>query len=220
MTEMDDLEQRIKERLAVSEEGRRLRENHLQEVMKQWEDRHARYTAVADHLMQVVIRPRIEKLKDHFDNATLPEARNSRHTSFCEFAHCPRFPATVRLEFAVTRDGEATTLIVQCNVEILPVFIQFEARDQLCMQLEAVTEDKVTAWVEDKILGFVDTYLKLETADPYQSENMVTDPVCGMHINRNHAAASMEYRGVPYYFCLEECRARFSENPARYVKGG
>jgi YHS domain-containing protein len=218
MNALDDLERRIKQRLAVSEEGRQLRENHLQHAMKQWEDRHSRYTAVADRLMQAVIRPRVEKLKDHFANASLPEARNSRHTCHCEFANCPRFPATVGLEFGVTRDAEATTVLVQYDLEILPVFIRFEAHDQHCMTLEAVNEDEVTTWVEDKILGFVDTYLKLETADPYQSENMVTDPVCGMRLNKSCAPASTEYGGVCYYFCVEECRTKFIENPARYIR--
>jgi hypothetical protein len=103
MPEPDDLERRIKERLAASDESRQLRKNHLQEATKKWEDRHARYTAVADRLMQVVVRPCVEKLKSHFENATLPEARNSRHNCVCEFEHCSRFPATVRLEFGITR---------------------------------------------------------------------------------------------------------------------
>jgi YHS domain-containing protein len=73
--------------------------------------------------------------------------------------------------------------------------------------------------VENKVVGFVDTYLKLETAAPYQEENVVTDPVCGMRVNKNHAAASMDYHGLRYYFCVEECRTKFSEDPARYVGG-
>jgi YHS domain-containing protein len=219
MPEPDDLERRIKQRLAVSEESRQLRENHLQEAMKIWEDRHARYTAVADRLMQVVVRPRVEKLQSHFENAKLPEARNSRHTCVCEFEHCSRFPATVRLELGITRDGEATTLLVQYKLEIVPVFFRYEGQDQLCTPLEAVQEDKVTAWVEDKIVGFVDTYLQLETADPYQAENVVTDPVCGMRVNKNHAAASLTHQGQVFYFCVEDCRARFAENPSRYLPG-
>jgi YHS domain-containing protein len=63
----------------------------------------------------------------------------------------------------------------------------------------------------------VDDYLRLETAAPYQDQNVVTDPVCGMAVNRAHAPAEMEYKGVTYYFCVEECRARFAEAPERYL---
>jgi YHS domain-containing protein len=60
----------------------------------------------------------------------------------------------------------------------------------------------------------------LETADQYQSDNMVLDPVCGMRINKAHAAATMEFRGQKYYFCLEECRQKFAAEPSRYLTTG
>jgi YHS domain-containing protein len=217
MAANDDLDRRIKERLAVGEERRQLRQNHVQQFMKEWEERDSRYTAVADRLVETVIRPRVKKLQNHFDNATFPQARNSRHTCFCQFEHCSRFPATVGLELGVTRDGQATTVIVQYKLEVVPVFFSFERCDQLSMPLGAMQEDKVTAWVEDKIVNFVETYLQLETASTYQAENVVTDPVCGMRLNKNHAPASMAYQGQVYYFCVEACRARFAENPAHFL---
>jgi YHS domain-containing protein len=213
----DDLERRIKERLEVSEESRHLRQNHIQEASKAWSERQAHFTGVADRLMQVVIRPRVEKLKSYFENAMLPEERNTRHTSVCEFANSPRFPAAVRLEFGVTRDGEAKTVIVQYSLAMLPVLVRFQERDQLCVPLEAVAEDQVATWADEKIVGFVDTYLRLETASPTQEENDAVDPVCGMQVNKNQAPASMTHRGQVYYFCREECRVRFAENPGRYL---
>jgi YHS domain-containing protein len=217
MEKLDALDRRIKERLAVSEEALQLRQNHTQRSMREWEDRCVRYTVTADRLMQQVVRPRAERLKDHFPNASQPEARNSRHTCFLQFAHTPRFPATVGLELGVTRDGQASHLIVQYRLEILPVFFPFEGRDEITFTLNDVDEAKVAAWVEDRILRFVDTYLRLETAEPYQAENLTTDPVCGMQVNKVHAPAVLEYDGTTYYFCLEECRDRFGENPKRYL---
>ena len=47
MPDIDNLQRRIKERLAASDESRRLRQNHVQRIMKEWEERHARYTTIA-----------------------------------------------------------------------------------------------------------------------------------------------------------------------------
>jgi Cu+-exporting ATPase len=59
----------------------------------------------------------------------------------------------------------------------------------------------------------------VETADYYQEENIVTDPVCGMRVNKAFAPAQMAYGNKTYYFCIPECRARFAENPERYPAG-
>lgn len=45
----------------------------------------------------------------------------------------------------------------------------------------------------------------------------VTDPVCGMEIDEDSAAATADYEGTTYYFCSQGCRRRFEEDPARYA---
>ena len=46
---------------------------------------------------------------------------------------------------------------------------------------------------------------------------MVRDPVCGMEVDPENAAGSSTYQGVTYYFCSEDCRARFDADPAKYT---
>jgi Cu+-exporting ATPase len=71
--------------------------------------------------------------------------------------------------------------------------------------------------VEDKIVGFVATYLHLETAQQYQTENTATDPVCGMQVSKARPGATLEHAGRTFYFCIDECRAKFAANPNRYL---
>jgi YHS domain-containing protein len=217
MDDLNSLDQRIREQLAKSEDRVRLRQNHVERRMQEWQARLDRYTDLADRLMQTAIRPRAERLKAHFPNATVPEQKNTPHTCVYQFTHTAQFPATVTLELGITRNGEATTLVVQYNLTILPMFFPFENKDQLCMPLDAVDEEKIARWVEDKIVGFVGTYLRLETAEQYQTENTATDPVCGMQVSKAHPAATLEYAGQTFYFCLDECRARFAANPDHYL---
>lgn len=47
---------------------------------------------------------------------------------------------------------------------------------------------------------------------------MERDPVCGMQVDRNNAAAKMEYQGKTHYFCSEDCHQKFMQNPQQYVQ--
>jgi YHS domain-containing protein len=42
------------------------------------------------------------------------------------------------------------------------------------------------------------------------------DPVCGMLIDPERAAASTTYESQEVYFCSDQCRRDFEADPARY----
>jgi len=46
---------------------------------------------------------------------------------------------------------------------------------------------------------------------------MAKDPVCGMTIDENHAAARSEYQGQTFYFCSQDCKNKFDRDPATYA---
>lgn len=46
---------------------------------------------------------------------------------------------------------------------------------------------------------------------------MAIDPVCGMDVNENNPPAKTEYNGVTYYFCSQNCRTEFEEDPEEYL---
>lgn len=46
----------------------------------------------------------------------------------------------------------------------------------------------------------------------------VTDPVCGMQIDSEAAAAAVDYEGERYYFCSEDCREEFEQAPEDYAE--
>src|SRR5215475_9020573 len=43
------------------------------------------------------------------------------------------------------------------------------------------------------------------------------DPVCKMTVTPATAAASYDYQGKTYYFCMVGCRDRFAANPERFI---
>jgi Cu+-exporting ATPase len=47
---------------------------------------------------------------------------------------------------------------------------------------------------------------------------MVEDLVCGMRIDNEEAAGTLEYKGKTYYFCSQACHDAFEADPPSYVK--
>jgi Cu+-exporting ATPase len=46
------------------------------------------------------------------------------------------------------------------------------------------------------------------------------DPVCGMAVEPETAAAAWEYGGQTYYFCSTGCFERFRADPRGFLEGG
>lgn len=46
---------------------------------------------------------------------------------------------------------------------------------------------------------------------------MTKDPVCGMQIQENRAAAKATHQGKIYYFCAPACRETFTRAPEKYA---
>src|SRR6266481_741616 len=50
------------------------------------------------------------------------------------------------------------------------------------------------------------------------NEKMERDPVCGMNVDPNKAAAKVEHGGKTYYFCAPGCAKRFQQAPEIYLQ--
>src|SRR2546430_3686203 len=48
---------------------------------------------------------------------------------------------------------------------------------------------------------------------------MERDPVCGMSVVPEKAAATVEFEGKKYFFCAKSCAAKFEKEPKRYLAG-
>lgn len=47
----------------------------------------------------------------------------------------------------------------------------------------------------------------------------VRDPVCGMSVSPESAAATTTFEGRTYYFCCDGCRKAFEKDPERFADG-
>ncbi len=56
-----------------------------------------------------------------------------------------------------------------------------------------------------------------ERSSPHEEAAVTTDPVCGMKIEDNHPKFELQFAGKKYFFCSEDCRKEFEEQPEQYI---
>jgi Cu+-exporting ATPase len=56
-----------------------------------------------------------------------------------------------------------------------------------------------------------------EEAQMSNTTNPAVDPVCGMSVDPDNAAETVEHEGVTYYFCSGHCAKAFRKDPSKYT---
>ncbi len=217
MSNLIDFAKKIDEVLADSSRQRHWSADEAEQYMAQFSGRRQRFEELATHLIATIIRPRVETLAGYFANAA--PARDDA-ASLCSywFGYCERFAASTQLEFAVEHDARFENLLLRYHVHMMPVFIKLTEHDSLTLPLDSVGDEIVASWIEERLLEFLDDYLRIDRGDADFEEDAATDPVCGMRINRSAAAVSGSYLGHPYYFCSTACQQQFDANPKHFVQ--
>jgi hypothetical protein len=166
MSDLQALEQKIKDRLDAVQEKRRLSEEQLRERQASLEQRARRFRFVADQLLSQHIRPRLARLAGHFTNAAPLDAQEAgRSRCIYLFQATPRFPASGRLELAVHHDQDIEQVFLLFRFELLPIPIPFVGQDHLVFPLYEIDEERAVMWIEEKLLQVVNVCLRLETGE-------------------------------------------------------
>lgn len=56
-----------------------------------------------------------------------------------------------------------------------------------------------------------------EAVEEVLEETAMVDPVCGMEVTAE-SEWTAEYEGVTFYFCSQDCRDKFIEEPGKYLE--
>ena len=217
MVSLTSFAKKIDEVLADSNRQKHWSPEEASQYMARFGERRARFELLAVHLIDAIIRPRVETLAGYFVNAA-PTRDGGDWQCGYRFGYCERFPASTELQFAVEHDARMDKLLLRYHVHMMPTFIKLTEHDNLVVPLDSVDDDVVADWIEERLLEFLDDYLRINRGDTDFEEETATDPVCGMRINRSAAAASASYRGHPYYFCSAACEQQFVAAPKRFVQ--
>jgi hypothetical protein len=169
MDDLEKLEQEIRVKLALATERRQSEQESSAHNMEGHERRREAYERAARQLMESVIRPRIEKVIAFFPNALLsPPEADTESQWCCRFQKTPDFPASTMLSLFVSSDIEIQNVIVTYDLEILPIYFQFQGHEQVTVPIADVFDDRIAAWIDAKLVEFVDAYLRTQTVDQYR----------------------------------------------------
>ena len=122
--------------------------------------------------------------------------------------------ARIRLRFAASIDRDVRKLLLDYDLEIIPVLMEFDSHQQAEWPLDAIDKEAMAVWFDDRIVDFVKAYLSLHQNEAYLKEHMVEDPVAGVRFPKFAAAATVEANGRTYYFIGEETRREFEAKQA------
>jgi putative ABC transport system ATP-binding protein len=111
----------------------------------------------------------------------------------------------------VLADEPTGNLDSQRGMEVAMILHDIARDDRRAVVI--VTHDPRIEDIADRVLWLEDGRLREHRA----AAAWARDPVCGMKVDRALARASAEYGGASYVFCSDRCRARFVEDPLRYV---
>lgn len=218
MSDLPDFAMQIEEHLAVLDKARHRLARSNEDLMREREGRVRRFQFVAESIHRRLIQPRLDLLCGQFDHLRIEHITEATAIrTVCRFEHTDQFPALARFTVGVEHDPERDLASVAWELEIIPILMSFEGHASLELHLEQPDEALVTAWVEESVLGFLQTYLQLPTNPAYQVWNTHRDPVCGMVVTGGDAPFRQQVGGKTYYFCSALCHDRFAASPSFYL---
>jgi YHS domain-containing protein len=180
--------------------------------MQEYREREARLAEFGGRLEELreVWKPRLDALVERFGSRArvAPEITESGREVELDFQS---ELARIRLRLSATTDRDVRRLILSYDLEIIPVLMRYDSHAQGEWPLDALDQEAVATWVDDRIVDFVKTYLSLHENEYYLKEHMVTDPVAGVRFPSFAAAATVEWGGKRYHFIGEETRRAFEE---------
>jgi YHS domain-containing protein len=209
MSEIKSLENRIDAEFATLD-GRIKSAQAAQ--LQDYQGRQERVAEFEKRLEQLssIWRPRLEALIERFRdkvNVTPTLTASSRTANF-EFQS---ELARIKLWFSASTDRDVRKLVLEYRLEIIPILMQFDSQQRIEWPLDAIDEDAISDWVDDRIVDFVKTYLMLHENQYYLRDHMVEDPVAEIRLPKFAAAAQLDWEGNRYYFISEETKREFQE---------
>ncbi len=75
----------------------------------------------------------------------------------------------IKLSFRLGHDRDVTHIMLDYELEIIPVFFRFTPHDHLDIPLEAYDEAAVSKWLDDRIVDFANVSMELHLTRQYNS---------------------------------------------------
>jgi YHS domain-containing protein len=216
MTDIATLISRIDQEIATDVKRQKAAWDETVRATGERERRLQRYEEVAKHLIDL-LKPRLAAFTERFKSVVKAEPAVREHTRAMNLTFAATV-AKVTLRFEVFPDQDVRHIRLECTQEIIPVVVRYDKQSVLEMSLDAVKDDAVVQWLDERIVTFVKVYMALVRQDAALRERLndqlVEDPVARIHFPKYLASSTLERGGRTYYFVDEDTRREFEKQPA------
>jgi YHS domain-containing protein len=213
MTDLNTLIRRIDQELKTDVTRQKVAWEELARANRERGSRLQRYDAVAHHIIELV-KPRLTAFIERFKSVAKAEPVVREHTRALNLTFAATV-AKVTLLFEVFPDREVNHVRLECTQEIIPVVVPYDKQSALEFPLDAVQDDAVVQWFDERIVAFVKTYVALVRQDADLQEHLkdqfVEDPVTKIRFPKYLASSTLERDGRTYYFVDEDTRREFEK---------
>ncbi len=210
MRKADDFCSRLDAAFALLPEGIEQRRSVIDLEYQERQQRFAEDFIPSVAKIREVFRPRSDALVAHFKDIIHVQADVQDDFSKIVFSFDSTL-ARVTLTFDFSHDQEVRNMILDYDLEILPILMKFDHHSTLKLPLAAFDEQAGTAWVEDRLLSFIHSFVELNENQYYLQDQMVEDPVARIRMPRMVARETLDWEGQTYYFISAETRREFEK---------
>ena len=174
------------------------------------QERFQKFLPIAERITAMA-REKLERLQEHikFDVKPAHSQTERFYGRSVTLEVQSEMAGVVRVSFRLGHDRDVTRIMLDYELEIIPVFFRFTPHEHLDVPLEAYDEAAVSKWLDDRVVDFANAYLELHLTKQYQDRVLVSDTVAGITFPKFFAASSLDHGGTTYYFVSDETRREF-----------
>jgi hypothetical protein len=195
-------------------------EKFRQQSVEDYQGRQSRMALfdTACESLKSVWSPRLEALKQGFGEKVQvsPHADSGRRQATFSFTSTL---ARITLSFTATTDLDIRNFVLEYSLEIVPVLMSYPDRARLEQPLDRIDAKAIGAWIDDRIVEFVRTYLSIHENEFYLKARMVEDPVAHVRFPEFAAATTLERGGKTLYFIANETRSEYEAKEKKRQSG-
>ena len=216
MTDINALMNRIDQEIAAEVGRQKTGWAELLQANRERGLRLQRYETEAKHIIDLV-KPRLDAIIERFKAVVKAEPVVRQHTRAVNLTFAATV-AKVTLRFEVFPDQDVNHIRLECTQEIIPVVVRYDKQSVIEFPLDAVPDDAVIKWFDDRIVAFVKVYIAVVRQDDALKEHLkdqfAQDPVTQIRFPKYLASSTLERDSRTYYFVDEDTRREFERQPA------
>lgn len=208
MSDVAELEARIEGVMAAVKDTVKRQQ---QEALAGQVERHARlrrYEAVQARVLAVA-RPRLDALAKRVgERAVVTPTVTQTRRAVC--LTCNTHKAGLSLTVSVAPDADVRNAVARADVGVVPVLWAFDAHAELALPLAGFDEAALGRWLDERVFGFAELYVRVNEGQLFDAADYVVDPVANVRFPRFAAGATLEHDGRTHHFVDTRTLAEFA----------